>query len=469
MSETLNLIHKVFAADEVNFTPGERSFVAWVSTEAVDHEGDVVVATGIDYQSVYMNNPVVMRVHDYGKWPLGQCEWLKVKRSPQWTGLYGKAVLDDDEETEKAWKKIKSRTVRAVSIGFVPPQDMQAGEWGPPTKDELKKNPHWKGARRIIRRSVMTEFSVCPIGMNPTALIEAVSKGLHKPSDASLEPPVNDDAPANPPPPQTAEELARSLSAAFTPEDLQHRYAAKGAVLGPLGCLAGSAVLDRLQMVLGNYLWSLLFNENDPPRRVTLAEAACDEFRDALVSALEALAPLDDVGKGLEAAADVVIKRFGPAKVAEAKAAAPTDDDDADDDEAEDAGPVRNGHFVKVHKGKHKGVVGKVKSVHRAGLVPDVDDDVPGSKADPGVRVCCYKAMGEGHVESSHHVGVKMAHVEKIDDLKPPKKKKGLEPEKLPPLAGKSDDRLKAEQLHGLRTALPAAVEREADRRLGVV
>ena len=97
-TDTLPLTRKYYTADEINFTPGERSFVAWISVETVDREGDVVVAKGIDFGE-YMTNPVVVAIHDYGKWPLGQCEWLKVKSTPKWKGLYGKANVDDDRES----------------------------------------------------------------------------------------------------------------------------------------------------------------------------------------------------------------------------------------------------------------------------------------------------------------------------------------------------------------------------------
>lgn len=373
----VGLVTKYYTADEVNFTPGERSFVAWVSTEQVDREGDVVVASGVDFKTEYLANPVVMAVHDYGRWPLGQCEWLKVKSGPQWRGLYGKANVDDDADAEVVWKKIQKRTVRGVSIGFQPAKGMKSAEWGPPTADELRKNPHWKGARRIIRRCVMIEFSVTPIGMNPSALIEAVSKGLHRPRYA--EPVMSDD----------------------------------------------ETTLD-----------------GDP------------------------VAKADDDAP--EAAPDPV-----ETKAAVVDPSADNDEDEPDDDE--DDGPIRKGHYVNVVKGRHKGVVGKVASVHRAGLIPDVDDDVPTTKDDPGVRVKCYKAMGDGHKESEHHVGCKMAHVVKCDDLKPPARRKGLpDPVKLPPLVGKTDAELAAERLAEVRKALSpeaikAIVERERDRALGAV
>ncbi len=462
------LTTKYYTADEVNFTPGERSFVAWVSTETVDREGDVVVASGVDFKSEYVDkNPVVMAVHDYGKWPLGQCEWLKVKSARDWAGLYGKARIDDDDDTEVVWKKIKSRTVRGVSIGFRPPDDMAKGEWGPPTADELKRNPHWKGAKRVIRRCVMIEFSVCPIGMNANALIEAVSKGLHRPRYAE--------------PVMTREEIVESALAGVTLAAVE----TKGAALGRIGAQAADAVLSRLSDSLRWYLSGLAWDSAATPEaQAEKCRAACDEFCDAFVAALASLKPLD--AGAVDSAFGLIARQFNlPASVAKTlpdkgpaddrKAAVADDGDDDEPDGDEDDGPVRKGHFVKVVKGPHRGAVGKVASVHRSGLVPDVDDDVPATKADPACRVKCYKAMGDGHKETDFHVGCKMAHCEKTDDLKPPKRTKGLpDPLRLPPIAGKTDAEIAAEKLAEVRKAFsPAAVktllEQEHDRRVGAV
>ncbi|WP_406699245.1 hypothetical protein V5E97_10245 [Singulisphaera sp. Ch08] len=112
------LTRKVFEPVETHFTPGERSMVAWISTDCVDHERDVVVSSGVDYKSFFLGrtpeegNPCVLAFHDYGRWPLGRCEWVKIKQSREFNGLYAKTILDDDPETEAVWRKIKSRSLR---------------------------------------------------------------------------------------------------------------------------------------------------------------------------------------------------------------------------------------------------------------------------------------------------------------------------------------------------------------------
>lgn len=181
MTTALELTRKIFDPVESHFTPGERSMVSWITCDNVDHERDVVVSSGVDYKTHFQANPVVLAVHDFGRWPLGKCAWILPKKNSGFNGLYAKTIFDGDEEAEKVWLKVKNLSLRGISIGFRPPDDMKPGEWGPPTREELASRPDWKGAERIIRRCVLLEYSVCSLPMNPRALVDAVNKGVHRP------------------------------------------------------------------------------------------------------------------------------------------------------------------------------------------------------------------------------------------------------------------------------------------------
>lgn len=228
------LTRKVFEPVETHFTPGERSMVAWISTDCVDHERDVVVSSGVDYKTYFLGktpedgNPCVLAFHDFGRWPLGRCEWVKIKQSREFNGLYAKTLFDDDPETEAVWRKIKARSLRGISIGFRPPDDLQPGEWGPPTREELARRPDWKGAERVIRRSVLLEYSICSLPMNPQALVAAVNKGVHRPVFS--------------PPPKTSHRLeAEGVTEETEPADT--KPTAVEAVEGPI-VLAPAGALD---------------------------------------------------------------------------------------------------------------------------------------------------------------------------------------------------------------------------------
>ncbi|MDR3638803.1 MAG: HK97 family phage prohead protease [Isosphaeraceae bacterium] len=306
---------KHFTPAEINFTPGERSFVAWISLDVVDNEGDVVVPSGVDFESVYMGvkgdprrpgNPVVMAVHDYQRWPLGTCEWIKVARPSKrlnFSGLYSKTLIDEDPDALKVFGMIQRRVVRGISIGFRPPENFQPGEWGPPTHAELLSRPDWATARRIIRRCVLLEYSVVPIPMNQGALIVAVSKGLELPTY------------------------------------LQDK-------VKPMPVL------------------------EDPDNEVPAPE--------------EPVACID------EAELDAVPQ------------------------------PIRKGDYVKWQRHPSAAAgCGKVVSIHRAGKVPGVLNDVEGTAEMPAARVQVYKSMDDPHRfhESDDHVGVHLHRCQKMDSL----------------------------------------------------
>ena len=200
-TETPVLTRKVLATAETHFTPGEHSMVSWITCDNVDHERDVVVSSGVDYKTHFLQNPVVLAVHDHGRWPLGKCAWIQAKKNGGFNGLLAKTIFDGDEEAEKVWAKVKSESLRGISIGFRPPDDFQPGDWGPPTREELARRPDWKGAVRVIRRCVLLEYSVCSLPMNPQALVVAVNKGITRPvyleakmEDEAMEPDAEDKA-----------------------------------------------------------------------------------------------------------------------------------------------------------------------------------------------------------------------------------------------------------------------------------
>ena len=100
------LTRKVFEPVETHFTPGERSMVAWISTDCVDHERDFVVSSGVEYKTyVLVKTPedgyhCVLAFHYFVLLPLGSCEWVNIKQSREFHGLYAKTLFDDDPETE---------------------------------------------------------------------------------------------------------------------------------------------------------------------------------------------------------------------------------------------------------------------------------------------------------------------------------------------------------------------------------
>ena len=293
--------------------------ICLLTTDRVDRDKEVVVPSGGVFTN-YNANRIVMYGHASGKpsegevgMPVAKNLWIKATRDGR--GLVGKHAYDlDDPFSFRVCGKAKRGFLNTHSITFLPI------EFGPPTKEEIAKHPHWAEAKTIYRKWELIEYSVVAMPANVDAVTLAKrSKPMEETPEA-----VADETPA-----ETTEEPTTALE--------------------------------------------------PQPEPVSKAHAEPD---------------------GDEGGPDV--------------------DDDGD---GEESLPLRQGHFAKCVGGSHKGMCGKIASVHRGEMVPDVDDDVRGTKAEPAARLCCYKRMGEGHVPTEHHVGVLMSHLERIEDLKAPKKR----------------------------------------------
>ncbi len=483
----------------------------FMSTDQVDEDNEVVLPGGCELGRFEKNGPLML-AHDWQKavsyypLPIGQVEW--VKKRPH--GLLGGIRFARGSEMGREVKALVDEEIlRGVSVG------MRVLDQSAMTRAEADSRADWqaafartKGRINVIRKWKLLELSVVPIPSNEDALIETLRvKGLSRPAwvapaatatTATKEVTMNEpEVPDRDRLTATHPDAARLIQELTDPSDVR----LKGTYLGELRAPALAAVVERLMASLASYLWSVVYDS-----RSTVAEldgklrGACDEFRDAIGTVFGSLESLR-TGPDLASAVGVSLRALSaamsdPCKAAFgdpaamladadlfAKAASdgpgrggdPDDDGDENADEDDDNdGPIRKGHSVKVVKGSYKGMVGKVRSVHRGELVPDVQDDVIGTKAEPAARVCCYKAMGDGHKETAHHIGVLCKHLEKTDDLKPPKRGKGAapaEPEPEPvelgftldPAEVRTDEQVRAERD---RAAVAAATSPEAVKTL---
>src|SRR5262245_32357035 len=55
-------------------SPGERADVSYITTEAIDRDGEVVLMSGMD-ESHFRLNPIVTLGHNYLAPPVGQSKW----------------------------------------------------------------------------------------------------------------------------------------------------------------------------------------------------------------------------------------------------------------------------------------------------------------------------------------------------------------------------------------------------------
>lgn len=177
----MDKICKVFNFDVKQIGLEEERMLAFTgSTENVDRDGDIIEAMGWDLTD-YNNNPVIMGFHEYQKFPYAkstktyidyQSKELKFEvKFPtisELTSFPGNAdmIAEHAKNVDMAYNMYKNGYMSAVSVGFI-------GKEAEPMQDE---QGNYKG-RRYKKQSLL-ELSLVPVPSNPTALMEARSKGL---------------------------------------------------------------------------------------------------------------------------------------------------------------------------------------------------------------------------------------------------------------------------------------------------
>ena len=158
--------------------PGQRWVLARISTVNVDSDGDVVLPSGGDFRE-YEKTPTVFYRHglsNQDKLPIGQSSGIHKRTND----VVAKVTFAERPATHPAnleWvpdtihELFKQGVLRAFSIGFRIPM---GGSRPAESRDIMK---YGDGARRVITKWILKEFSVVPVPANSEALALAVSKG----------------------------------------------------------------------------------------------------------------------------------------------------------------------------------------------------------------------------------------------------------------------------------------------------
>ena len=180
------------------FSEGERADVAWIQTEAVDHDQEIVLAAGFR-DDTFKANPIVTLNHQYELPPVGRSLWRKKIKDGARRGVKAKTIYPqrpddwtDQWAPDSAWGLVKSGLMTGKSIGFLTIKSRA------PTEEEIKRKPDWAGVRRIVEEWILLEYACCWLPMNPEALVEAVSKSGVPPETLRF---VGAEMPAKPPSP----------------------------------------------------------------------------------------------------------------------------------------------------------------------------------------------------------------------------------------------------------------------------
>lgn len=452
-----------------------------VSTDDVDRSREVVVPSGIDCSRYLATNPIVTFDHsdeEKDAFLLPVARSNEIRLSPDGRRLLSRTQFDmGDEFARRVGGQVKRGFLNAWSVRFRPI------EFGPPTKAEIAQNPSWARAKTVYRKTELIAFSPVILPDNPYALTikkaltmsqtpderpEDVSKKIRE-RDGKFE--------------VTTEDGGRVLGTHATREDAEAQLRAveankakanpegeakpgaeSGAEPGAESPEAAPTVSDAHPFPVGAHVkfhksvgggcgtiarWHtkgthaaadktrLDASHDEPVAEIELHDDAHKGYGETKFYHPGHLGEFggeagEEEGEGAESASEPEPKpdaerpksKAMTESVGAAGGFAAHSEPDADDlggppdDDADDRRP-RVGHYVKFDTGKYKGV-GKVVSVHKGEFVPDVEDDVLGDDGDPGVKVRCYKAMGDGHRETGMHVGCRLSQVAKCDALRPP-------------------------------------------------
>jgi len=169
------VVHKTYSGTKMfsQFTveDGTREFIATITTDDLDRDGEVVDPRGGKLAN-YEKNPIITFSHDTWGLPIGAARWIKRFTEDGGRGIIARGYIAEGvEKAEDVFKLMQQKVLTTVSIGF------GSFDSGPPTEEEIKNNPKWKNAKRVHRKWELFEFGVVGIPSNTSATIHAVSKG----------------------------------------------------------------------------------------------------------------------------------------------------------------------------------------------------------------------------------------------------------------------------------------------------
>ncbi|MDO8716402.1 MAG: HK97 family phage prohead protease [Dehalococcoidales bacterium] len=164
IGEDAVFIRKGLMSQDLIFDDGERSAVDYITTSAIDRDGEIVDPMGAILTD-YQQNPVVLFGHDHWSMPIGKCAWIKADGK----GLVAKTIYANTEKANEIWEYRKAGFPLAKSIGFIPLESIRF---------ENNSPEYMAGCTRKFTKWLLLEYSEVPVPSNPEAVQIAISKGL---------------------------------------------------------------------------------------------------------------------------------------------------------------------------------------------------------------------------------------------------------------------------------------------------
>jgi len=156
----MEMKHKIYSVETKTVDDEAGIYEALISTEAVDRDGDIVVADGADIKN-YMKNPVVLWAHDYRSLPVAKALKIEVMERIGIKATFQFPEPGTSEQADAVRKLWAGGFLNATSIGFIPK------EWEEREGDEDADDYLYP---RKINTWELLEFSIVPVPANQEAL-----------------------------------------------------------------------------------------------------------------------------------------------------------------------------------------------------------------------------------------------------------------------------------------------------------
>lgn len=139
-------------------TDDERKFTAMITSEVIDRDNEVLLASGMNKKD-FLKNGIILFNHN-PDFPIGTTTALR-RSGDGWkaTGRLAEGV----QKAEDVWQLLSQGILKAVSVGF------RVDEQRAPTKKDIAE--FGKEVVNVISKWTLLEFSVVSVGSNQEALI----------------------------------------------------------------------------------------------------------------------------------------------------------------------------------------------------------------------------------------------------------------------------------------------------------
>lgn len=165
---------KTYSGDAVGIEPDKGDYVATVSTDSPDADGEVL-PTGLIDLSRFQKVMAVHLDHNLEGLPIGRAKWIK---STDHSLIAKYFVSQATPETRAIDYMLREGVLHMHSISFMGPKSQT------PNKADLSAHPDWKGSKVFRDPQLMIEFSVVGQPANDDCDMLAIGKrfGLEKTS-----------------------------------------------------------------------------------------------------------------------------------------------------------------------------------------------------------------------------------------------------------------------------------------------